>query len=123
MLGFPPEKHRLSYLISYPDSSSRRRRFLRSVGEVSCNICSLEANNCKEKKHFCVIRPEHIKISRNGVKAKIVNRYFHGASWAYKVYLRDELPLFNITNCKLEFKKNEEIMIDAECKNILIFQE
>ena len=113
----------LGSINQFKTTSDEKGNLATPFGEVNCNICSKEVNNCKERTHFCVIRPEHIKISRTGVKAKIVNRYFHGASWAYKVFLRDELPLFNITNCKLELKKNEEVMIDAECKNILIFQE
>jgi ABC-type Fe3+/spermidine/putrescine transport system ATPase subunit len=113
----------LGSINQFETTSDKQGNLVTPFGEVNCTVCSKETSDCKERKNFCVIRPEHLQISKNGVKAKIVNRYFHGASWAYKVFLRDELPLFNITNCKEELMENEEIMIDVECKNILIFQE
>ena len=103
--------------------SDKRGNLATPFGAVNCKKCSKETNDCKERKHFCVIRPEHLIISENGVKGRIVNRYFLGSSWAYKVFLGEGFPLFNITNCKKEHQKNEEIKVEAESKNILFFQE
>ena len=92
-------------------------------GSIKCNKCSINRKFCTRKKHFCIIRPENLVISNKGVKAKIINKYFLGASWAYQVELDAKLPILNITNCKREFKKNQFIRVSASKKNILIFQE
>ena len=92
-------------------------------GSVSCNKCTSINKFCQQKKHFCIIRPENIIISKRGVKAKVINKYFLGGSWAYKLDLGVKFPILNITNCKREFKKNQYIRVNANKKNILIFKE
>ena len=92
-------------------------------GSVSCNKCTSINKFCQQKKHFCIIRPENIIISKRGVKAKVINKYFLGASWAYQLDLGAKFPILNITNCKRELKKNQYIRVNANKKNILIFKE
>ena len=92
-------------------------------GSVSCNKCISINKFCQQKKHFCIIRPENIIISKRGVKAKVINKYFLGASWAYQLDLGAKFPILNITNCKRELKKNQYIRVNASKKDIFIFQE
>ena len=66
---------------------------------------------------------ENIVVGKKGVKAKVINKYFLGASWAYQLELGEKLPLLNITNCKIELKKNQYIRVNASKKDIFIFQE
>lgn len=96
---------------------------LTPFGIVNCNKCGNKGYDCKEKKHYCIVRPENLFISKKGIKAKVVNKYFLGACWSYQLYLGAKFPLVNITNCKKELKKNEHITINTSKKNILIFQE
>ena len=98
-------------------------RLFTPFGSISCNKCSSNNKICAQKKHFCIIRPENIVISKRGVKAKVINKYFLGASWAYQLDLGIEFPILNITNCKKEFKKNQYIRVNTNKKNILIFKE
>ena len=92
-------------------------------GSVNCNKCTNINKFCQQKKHFCIIRPENIIISKRGVKAKVINKYFLGASWAYQLDLGAKFPILNITNCKTELKKNQYIKVNASKKDIFIFQE
>ena len=92
-------------------------------GNINCNKCSSINKFCQQKKHFCIIRPENIVISKRGVKAKVINKYFLGASWAYQLDLGAKFPILNITNCKTELKKNQYIKVNASKKDIFIFQE
>ena len=92
-------------------------------GSVSCKKCTSINKFCQQKKHFCIIRPENIIISKRGVKAKVINKYFLGASWAYQLDLGVKFPILNITNCKRELKKNQYIRVNASKKDIFIFQE
>ena len=92
-------------------------------GSINCNKCRNKNKFCAQKKHFCIIRPEKLVIGKRGVKAKVINKYFLGASWAYQLELSAKLPLLNITNCKREFKKNQLIRVNAKKKDILIFKE
>ena len=103
--------------------SDTKGRLLTPFGSISCNICKSKNKSCLEKKHFCIIRPENITISKRGVKAKVINKYFLGASWAYQLDLGTKYPILNITNCKRELKKNQYIRVNANKKNILIFKE
>ena len=89
-------------------------------GKINCNI---KGKNCKTKKHFCLIRPENINIGKKGIKAKVINKYFLGASWSYQLDLGAKFPVLNIANCKKELKKNQYIRINASKKDILIFEE
>ena len=92
-------------------------------GKINCNKSNIKGNNCKTKKHYCLIRPENINISKKGIKAKVINKYFLGASWSYQLDLGAKFPVLNITNCKKELKKNQYIRVNASKKDILIFQE
>ena len=92
-------------------------------GSINCNKCRSKSKFCAQKKHFCIIRPEKLVISKRGVKAKVVNKYFLGASWTYQLELGAKLPLLNISNCKRELKKNQLIRVNANKKDILIFKE
>ncbi|MAH89285.1 MAG: hypothetical protein CMJ06_04505 [Pelagibacterales bacterium] len=92
-------------------------------GKINCNKCNIKDNNYKTMKHYCLIRPENIIIGKKGVKAKVINKYFLGASWSYQLDLGDKFPILSITNCKKELKKNQYIRVNASKKNILIFQE
>ncbi len=92
-------------------------------GNINCNKCKNKSKFCAQKKHFCIIRPEKLIIGKKGVKAKVINKYFLGASWAYQLELGAKLPLLNITNCKMELKKNQLIRVNARKKDILIFNE
>ena len=103
--------------------SDAKGRLLTPFGCISCNKCTSKSKFCAQKKHFCIIRPENIVISKRGVKAKVINKYFLGASWAYQLDLGAKFPMLNITNCKREFKKNQYIKVNANKKNILIFKE
>ena len=107
----------------YETVSDKKGNLLTPFGEVNCKKCAKEFNDCKETKHFCVIRPEHLKISKNGVRAKVINKYFLGSSWAYKVFLGERFPLFSITNCESSYQENDIIKVEVERKNILMFQE
>ena len=103
--------------------SDAKGRLLTPFGSISCNICKRKNKACEEKKHFCIIRPENITISKKGVKAKVINKYFLGASWTYQLDLGAKLPVLNISNCKRELNKNQYIRVNANKKNILIFKE
>ena len=103
--------------------SDAKGRLLTPFGCISCNKCTSKSKFCAQKKHFCIIRPENIVISKSGVKAKVINKYFLGASWAYQLDLGGKFPILNITNCKREFEKNQYIYVNANKKNILIFKE
>ena len=92
-------------------------------GNRNCNKCISINKFCQQKKHFCIIRPENIIISKKGVKAKVINKYFLGASWAYQLDLGTKFPILNITNCKRELKKNQYIKVNASKKDIFVFQE
>ena len=92
-------------------------------GKINCNKASIKGNNCKTKKHYCIIRPENINIGKKGIRAKVINKYFLGASWSYQIDLGAKFPVLNITNCKKELKKNQYIRVNASKKDILIFQE
>ena len=80
--------------------SDARGKLSTPFGSINCNKCNNKSKCNAQKKHFCIIRPENLVISNRGVKAKIINKYFLGASWAYQVELGAKLPLLNITNCK-----------------------
>ena len=103
--------------------SDAKGTLLTPFGSISCNKCTSKNKFCAQKKHFCIIRPENIVISKRGVKAKVINKYFLGASWAYQLDLGGKFPILNITNCKREFEKNQYIYVNANKKNILIFKE
>ena len=92
-------------------------------GKINCNKCNIKGNNGKIKKHYCLIRPENINIGKKGIKAKVINKYFLGASWSYQLDLGSNFPVLNITNCKKELKKNQYIRVNASKKDILVFQE
>ena len=92
-------------------------------GSINCNKCRNKSKFCAQKKHFCIIRPEKLVISKRGIKAKVINKYFLGASWTYQLELGAKLPLLNISNCKRELKKNQLIRVNANKKDILIFKE
>ena len=62
-------------------------------------------------------------MRKDGLKAKVINKYFLGASWAYQLDLGVKFPILNITNCKRELKKNQYIRVNASKKDIFIFQE
>ena len=96
--------------------------YLLPFGSVSCNKCTSINKFCQQKKHFCIIRPENIIISKRGVKAKVINKYFLGASWAYQLDLGAKFPILNITNCKRELKKNQYIRVNASKKIYLFFK-
>ncbi len=103
--------------------SDDKGRLFTPFGSISCNKCNSKYKFCAQKKHYCIIRPENIVISKKGVKAKVINKYFLGASWAYQLDLGAKFPILHITNCKREFKKNQYIRVNANKKNILIFKE
>jgi len=103
--------------------SDTKGRLNTPFGSINCIKCSSKNKYCVPKKHFCIIRPENLVIGKKGVKAKVINKYFLGASWAYQLDLGEKFPILNITNCKREFKKNQYIKVNASKKNILIFKE
>ena len=103
--------------------SDTKGRLFTPFGSINCNKCSSNNKFCAQTKHFCIIRPENIVISKRGVKAKVINKYFLGASWAYQLDLGAKFPILNITNCKKELKRNQYIRVNASKKHILIFQE
>ena len=103
--------------------SDVKGRLFTPFGSIKCNKCKSKDKFCAQKKHFCIIRPENLVVSKRGVKAKVINKYFLGASWAYQLDLGAKFPILNITNCKREFKKNQYIRVNANKKNILIFKE
>ena len=103
--------------------SDVKGRLFTPFGSIKCNKCKSKDKFCAQKKHLCIIRPENLVVSKRGVKAKVINKYFLGASWAYQLDLGTKFPILNITNCKKEFKKNQYIRVNANKKNILIFKE
>ena len=103
--------------------ANKEGEIITPFGKINCSLCSKAVTDCKKKKHFCIIRPEHLNISEKGIDAKIVNKFFLGSSWTYQVFISSKLPLLNIANCKNNFKKNDKVKINAASKNILIFQE
>ena len=84
---------------------------------------SKKPQDCKGKKYYCIIRPEYLGLDDSGVKAKIINKFFHGSSWSYEVDIGQKYPLLSIANLKDELEKNQVIKINTNKKNILIFQE
>lgn len=96
---------------------------LTPFGNINYNKCKTKSKFCAQKKHYCIIRPESLVIGKTGVKAKVINKYFLGASWAYQLDLGAKFPTVNITNCKKELKKNQYIRVNTNKKNILIFKE
>ncbi len=88
-------------------------------GKLNCN----KGYECKGTKHYCIIRPENLTISKKGIQAKVINKYFLGASWNYQLYLGAKFPLLNMANCKKEFKINQYIKVNTSKNKILIYQE
>ncbi len=103
-----------------PDSKGQ---LITPFGKINCSKCIKSGYQCNGKQHFCVIRPENLMISKKGIKAKVINKYFLGASWSYLLHLGPNKPKLNIANCKKELKRNEQIRINLNKKSILIFQE
>ena len=103
--------------------ADRFGKVLTPFGKVNCINCLKESFNCKEKKHFCIIRPDSLIIGNKGIKGKIVEKYFLGSSWSYKVKLNETNQLFNVANCKKELNLKQLVKIYFDMKNILIFQE
>ncbi len=92
-------------------------------GIVNCKKCSFKGNDCKGKKHYCIIRPENLKIGKKGIKVKVVNKYYMGSSWSYELSINKNSPSFHISNCNYNLKKNDIVKVETDCKNILIFQD
>ena len=113
----------LGLINQFEIESDANGKLFTPFGSINCNKCKKKSKFCAQKKHFCVIRPENLVVGKKGVKAKIINKYFLGASWAYQLELGEKLPLLNISNCKREFKINQFIRVSTSKKNILIFKE
>tara|TARA_A100001015_G_scaffold4714_1_gene5990 strand:- start:1698 stop:2744 length:1047 start_codon:yes stop_codon:yes gene_type:complete len=126
LYSFPQNKYvaeMLGSINQFEIKSDSSGQLLTPFGKIDCKKCINIDYECEGKKHYCVIRPECLTICNKGIKAKVLNKYFLGASWSYKLYLGAKLPTLNIANCKKELKKNQYIKVYASKKDILIFQE
>ena len=92
-------------------------------GTINCSNTSKTNLSCKGKKHFCIIRPENLFLGNKGIDSKIIDKFFLGSSWSYKIKLKECPEVLYVANCKKEFEKNQEVKVHFNKKNILIFQE
>ena len=66
---------------------------LTPFGKINCLECKQERQVCNNKKHFFLIRPEDIRIGEKGIKCRVLDKYFLGDIWEYKVSIK-KLVLF-----------------------------
>ena len=78
-------------------------------------------NICGKKNHFCLIRPEDIKFSKQGLKCRVLEKSFLGDSWEYKVIINKKFPLLRIRTDKGHIEKNDFVKLKINTKKILVF--
>ena len=61
---------------------------LTPFGKINCLECGTSPIKCNNNKHFCLIRPEDISFGKNGVKCKVLDKFFLGDIWEYKVLIK-----------------------------------
>ncbi len=124
--SFPKSKYvaeMLGSINQFAVKPNSHGQLITPFGKINCDKCLNKNYKCNDKEHFCVIRPENLTIGKTGVKAKVINKYFLGATWSYQLYLGVKKPILSIANCKKELKKNQYIRINTNKKSILIFQD
>jgi len=94
---------------------------LTPFGYVNCLNCNVNLNKCATQQHFCIIRPEDIKFCKNGLQCKVVEKFFLGDSWEYKVTINKHLPLLKIRTNKGNIQKNKKANLKVDTKKILVF--
>ena len=78
-------------------------------------------NICEKKNHFCLIRPEDVKFSKQGLKCRVLEKSFLGDSWEYKVIINKKFPLLRIRTDKGYIEKNDFVKLKINTKKILVF--
>ena len=94
---------------------------LTPFGKVNCLECRKIKKSCNDRKHFFLIRPEDIKFAKNGVKCKVLDKFFLGDVWEYKVSVKNKLPILKIKTNKSDIKINEFVTLNIDTKKILVF--
>ncbi len=92
-------------------------------GLIYCKKCKKEKYNCKNKKHFCLLRPEDIILGKGEIKGIVKEKYFLGSSWEYNILLKKPKQLLKVFPCKDIFFKNQNVNLSVNLEDILIFGE
>jgi len=101
--------------------AKKQGKIMTPFGTLNCLQCKESFEKCGKKKHFCFIRPEDIKFSKQGLKCKVLEKAFLGDSWEYKVSINKKLPSFKIRTDKSDIKKNTLVRLKINTKKILVF--
>ena len=103
---------------------SDKKGYLNSpFGKFKCKKFFTDKKNCYGRKHCFMIRPQDIKISKTGIQAKIVDKFFLGSSWGYYLKLGKDFPILKAYPCDQSLDKNQNVRMSIIKKNILIFED
>ncbi len=94
---------------------------LTPFGKVNCLECKNSKQECNSKKHFFLIRPEDVSFGKNGVKCKVLDKFFLGDIWEYKVSIKKTFPVLKVRTSKSDLKINEFARLSINTKKILFF--
>ena len=96
-------------------------QILTPFGKLNCLECRKEKKACNKKRHYFLIRPEDIIIGKSGIKCRVLDKYFLGDSWEYKVLIKKTFPMLKIKTNKSDIKVNEFVKLNINTKKILVF--
>ncbi|MBV68680.1 MAG: hypothetical protein CMJ08_02640 [Pelagibacterales bacterium] len=94
---------------------------LTPFGKINCLDCKNSQQECNSKKHFILIRPEDVNFVKNGLKCKVVDKFFLGDIWEYKVLIKKTLPALKVRTSNSDVKINEFVGLSINTKKILVF--
>ena len=94
---------------------------LTPFGKINCLDCKNSQQECNSKKHFILIRPEDVNFVKNGLKCKVVDKFFLGDIWEYKVLIKKTLPTLKVRTSNSDIKINEFVGLSINTKKILVF--
>ena len=90
-------------------------------GRINYLDCKKEVQECSKKEHLCLIRPEDVKFSKNGIKCRVLEKSFLGDSWEYKVIVNKRLPLIKVRTDNGNIEINKFVNLTVNTKKILVF--